>query len=111
MGLCRAGSISPSQAVLSMYDGTTWSAATNTTAIGGMSMYWNMDVGYDSASTSRYFNGSIDEVAFYSKTLTSDQLRGHALAGFADTNPPVFLIDPPLLTHQRHHLLPVGPSR
>jgi hypothetical protein len=90
-------SISPSQAVLCMYDGTTWSAATNTTAIGGMSMYWNMDVGWDSTSTSRYFNGSIDEVAFYPTTLTSDQLRGHALAGFGNTSPPVFLIDPPLL--------------
>ena len=81
-----------------MFDGTTWSAATNTTAIGGMSMYWNMDIGYDSTSTSRYFNGSIDELAFYSKTLTSDQIRGHALAGFGDTHPPIFLTDPPLLT-------------
>ena len=90
--------LSPSQAVMYMYDGTTWSAATNTTAIGGMSMYWNMDVGWDSTSTSRYFNGSLDELAFYPKTLTSDQLRGHALAGFGDTRPPIFLTDPPLLT-------------
>jgi hypothetical protein len=90
-------SMSPSQAILYMYDGTTWSAATNTTAIGGMSMYWNMDVGWDSASTSRYFNGAIDEVAFYSKTLTGDQIRGHAMTGFGDTRPPILLTDPPLM--------------
>jgi hypothetical protein len=90
--------VSSSRAVMYMYDGTTWSAATNTVAIGGMSMYWNMDVGWDSSSTSRYFNGSLDEVAFYSKTLTGNQLRGHALAGFGDTSPPTFLIDPPQLT-------------
>jgi len=90
--------ISSSRAVMYMYDGTTWSAATNTVAIGGMSMYWNMDVVWDSSSASRYFNGSLDEVAFYSKTLTGNQLRGHALVGFGDTSPPTFLIDPPLLT-------------
>ena len=89
--------ISSSRAVMYMYDGTTWSAATNTTAIGAMSMYWNMDVGCDSSSASRYFNGSLDEVAFYSKTLTANQLQGHAMAGFGDTRPPIFLIDPPLL--------------
>ncbi len=90
--------ISSSRAVMYMYDGTTWSAATNTVAIGAMPIYWNMNIGYDSGSASRYFNGSIDEVAVYAKTLSGNQLRGHALAGYGDSNPPTFLIDPPELT-------------
>jgi hypothetical protein len=89
--------ISSSRAVMYMYDGTTWSMATNTATIGGMSMDWNLDIGCDSGNASRYFNGSIDEVAFYTKTLTGNQLQGHALAGFGDTRAPIFLIDPPLL--------------
>ncbi len=90
--------ISPSQAVMFMYDGKTWSAATNAVANSAAQLYYPLYVGYDNFNNgTRYFNGSIDEVAIYTRTLSPNQLRGHALAAFGDTRPPVLVTDPPVL--------------
>ena len=46
----------------------------------------------------RLINGRMDEVAIYNQTLTEGQLHTHLLGGLGGTNPPVLLVDPPVLT-------------
>ena len=87
--------ISPSRAVFYMYDGTTWSSATNSLGNGAAPFNVPMYIGWDPAASS--YNGLLDEAAIYNKTLTASQLRTHALAGFADTHAPVIVTDPPVL--------------
>jgi hypothetical protein len=82
--------VSPSQAIIYMCDGTIWSAATNAISHAIQPFAGLVRVGTD-GGTNRWFNGLIDEVTVYNKTLTSQQLRTHALAGFGDTNQPVFI--------------------
>ena len=90
--------ISPSRAVFYMYDGTTWSSATNNLGNGAASFNVPLYIGSDPAAGS--YNGRLDEAAIYSKTLTAGQLRSHALAGFGDTHAPVIVTDPPVLVTQ-----------
>lgn len=87
--------VSPSQAVMYMYDGTTWSAATNAVSHPVQAFAGPVRIGWD--ANERYFKGRIDEVAIYNRTLTAGQLRSHALAGLGDANPPVLVTDPPTL--------------
>jgi hypothetical protein len=87
--------ISPSRAVFYMYDGTTWSSATNNLGNAAASFNVPLYIGSDPAASS--YNGRLDEAAIYNKTLTAGQLRSHALAGFGVTQAPVFVTDPPVL--------------
>jgi hypothetical protein len=91
--------VSPDMAVLSMYDGTTWSSATNVAAHGVQAFGRLTRAGSDQ-DAARFFNGLIDEAAIYGRTLTEGQLRTHALAGFGDSahNPPIFVSDPPTVS-------------
>ena len=89
--------VSPSQATMYMYDGTTWSSANNVMAHGPATFAAQTLIGYDSADAARHYSGRLDEAAVYNKALTVGQLRSHALAGFCDTNRPTFVTDPPLL--------------
>jgi hypothetical protein len=86
--------ISPSRAVLYMYDGTTWSSATNNLRNAAASFNVPLYIGSDPSASS--YNGRLDESAIYNKTLTAGQLRTHALAGFGATQAPVFVTDPPV---------------
>ena len=88
--------VSPSQATICMYDGTTWSSANNVMAHGAASFNAQTLIGNDSFNASRHYNGLLDEAAVYSKALTVGQLRTHALAGFCDTHKPTFVTDPPV---------------
>lgn len=83
------------QAVIYMYDGSTWSAATN--AVGNVSTTLGapLRIGWDPANGC--FNGSIDEAAVYGSAFSAGQLRSHALAGFGDTHAPRFMTDAPIL--------------
>jgi hypothetical protein len=91
--------VSPDQAVMYMYDGTTWSSAVNTVAHAPQAFAATTRIGTDSGA-SRFFNGLIDEAAIYGYTLTEGQLRTHALAGFGDSahKAPTFVTDPPALS-------------
>ena len=90
--------ISPSQAVLYTYDGTTWGSAVNVVDHPVQAFDATTRIGSDS-DTSRYFNGSLDEAAIYASTLSEGQVRTHALAGFGDPthSKPVFVSDPPAI--------------
>ncbi|MBI5388422.1 MAG: hypothetical protein HZA90_27470 [Verrucomicrobia bacterium] len=89
--------VSPSQAALYMYDGTTWSGATNGANHGVLAFTNALQIGWET-NGARYFNGLLDETAIFNRTLSANELRGHALAGFGDTRPPVLTTDPPLRT-------------
>ena len=78
--------ISPAQAVISMFDGTTWSAATNPVSHAVQAFTGLTRVGSDGGLSGRWFNGSLDEAAIYNTALTQTQLRAHALSGFGVTN-------------------------
>lgn len=82
--------ISPAQAVLSMFDGTTWSAATNPVSHAVQAFSGLTRVGSDGGLSGRWFNGLLDEAAIYNTALTQTQLRGHALSAFGSTNRPFF---------------------
>jgi hypothetical protein len=83
-------SVTPSQAIISMFDGTTWSTATNSVTHAVQAFAGLTRVGSDGALSGRWFKGAIDEVAIYNSALTQSQLRCHALSGFANTNRPYF---------------------
>ena len=76
--------VGPTQAVMFMYDGTNWSAATNLTSHPVQPFAATLQIGAD-GSTTRYYNGLLDEAAIYASTLTEGQLHTHALAGFGGT--------------------------
>jgi hypothetical protein len=86
--------ISPSQAVISMCDGTTWSTATNTVTHTNQAFAGLTRVGSDGALAGHWFNGSLDEAAIYHTALTQTQLRTHALSAFGNTNQPLFTLLP-----------------
>jgi hypothetical protein len=81
--------VSPAQAVLCLCDGTTWKTATNTVSHAVQAFAGPIRIGAD-GGTNRWFNGEIDETAIYNKTLSPAQLLAHALAGFGNTNQPIF---------------------
>jgi hypothetical protein len=85
-----AVSVGPSQAVISLFDGTTWSAATNPVSHAVQAFAGLTRVGSDGALSGRWFKGEMDEVAIYKGALTQSQLRCHALSAFANTNQPYF---------------------
>jgi len=91
--------VTPDQATMYLYDGTTWSTAVNPVAHSVQAFADITRIGADQ-DASRFFNGLIDEAAIYGKILTEGQLRTHALAGFGDpaNNPPQFVSDPPVLS-------------
>ena len=86
--------VSPSQAVMYMYDGTNWSSAVNVVDHPPQAFAATTRIGSDS-DASRFFNGLVDEAAIYTQTLTEGQLHTHALAGFGSTNAPALVSDPP----------------
>ena len=69
-----------------MFDGTTWSAATNPVSHAVQAFTGLTRVGSDGGLSGRWFNGSLDEAAIYNTALTQTQLRTHALSGFGVTN-------------------------
>jgi hypothetical protein len=75
-------SISPAQAIISMFDGATWSAATNSVTNAIQPFAGPMSTGSDGGLSNRGFNGCLDEVAIYNGTLTQGQLQSHALTAF-----------------------------
>jgi len=89
--------VTPEQATMYMYDGTTWSSAINAVAHPVQAFADITRIGADQ-DAARFFTGLIDEAAIYGRTLTEGQLRTHALAGFGDpaNNPPLFVTDPPV---------------
>jgi hypothetical protein len=91
--------IRAAQAVLCLCDGTTWTTSTNTASHASQAFAGPLRVGTD-GGTNRWFNGSIDEVAVYDRTLAQDHLCDHALAGFGNTNQPLFLSTPASQTVQ-----------
>jgi hypothetical protein len=84
--------ISPTSATMYMYDGTNWSSAVDSinTSFAAQTFDGYTCVGFDYAPTHN-FNGSIDEVAIYNKTLTQGQLNTHALAAFGGLGAPVLV--------------------
>lgn len=90
--------VTPSQATMYMYDGTTWSSAVNPVAHGAATFDAQMLVGDDNGATSRFFNGLVDEVAVYNKALTEGQLHNHALTAFGGLGAPVIVSGPTLTT-------------
>jgi hypothetical protein len=91
--------VGPSQAVIYMYDGATWSAATNVVDHPVQAFANTTLIGADNGP-GRPYHGVLDEVAIYGQTLTEGQARTHALGAFGDPahNPPTFLMDPPVVT-------------
>ena len=91
--------VSPNNATMYMFDGTTWSSAMNNVdhPVQAFADITRLGADQDAA---RFFQGQIDEAAVYGKTLSEGQLRTHALAGFGDpaNNPPVILTEPPQQT-------------
>lgn len=85
--------ITPTSGTIYMYDGTNWSKAVNTRAHKMAHFIGPTWIGGDRNVPNRWFNGCVDEAAFYDKTLTEGQLRSHALAAFGDASAPEF-IDP-----------------
>jgi hypothetical protein len=92
--------VSPAQAVLCLCDGTTWRTATNSITNGVQPFAGPIRIGSDGGGAGRWFNGEIDEVAIYGKTLSPAQLLTHALAGFGNTNQPIFTTCPASQTVQ-----------
>jgi hypothetical protein len=80
--------ISPTQAVICLCDGTTWKTATNNVSNDVQPFAGLIRIGTDGGA-GRWFNGQMDEVAIYDKTLSPAQLLVHALAGFGNTNLPI----------------------
>jgi hypothetical protein len=91
--------VSPTQAVLCLCDGVTWKTATNTVSHAVQPFAGPIRIGSD-GGTNRWFNGEMDEVAIYDKTLSPAQLLVHALAGFGNTNQPIFTTCPASQTVQ-----------
>lgn len=91
--------VSPDQAVMYIYDGTAWASAVNVAAHGVQAFAATTRVGSDNG-TGRFFNGLMDEMAIYNRTLSEGELRTHALAGFGDPahSPPTFVYDPPTIS-------------
>ncbi len=81
--------VGPSQAMICLCDGTTWSTATRSVSHAAQAFAGLTRVGTD-GGTNRWFNGLIDEAAIYSVTLSAAQLRTHALAALGNTNQPLF---------------------
>ncbi len=72
--------IEPTKGTMYLYNASYgWLKAENVTAHGNANFADGIRIGIDNGS--RAFQGSIDEVAVYGKTLTEGQLRTHALAG------------------------------
>jgi hypothetical protein len=94
-----AVTISPSQAVMYMYDGTTWSGpSVNYVSHGPATFNAPILLGNDSGATGRFFNGQMDEVAIYTNALTEAQLHSHALTAFGGLAAPVIVSGPVLAT-------------
>ena len=81
--------VSPSQAIICLCDGTVWSTATHMASHAIQAFAGLTRIGTD-GGTNRWFNGLIDEAAIYNATLSQTQLRIHALAAFGNTNQPLF---------------------
>lgn len=92
-----AVAIGPSKAVMYMYDGSTWSAATNLVSHSSQSFADTISIGNDPINSSRYYNGLLDEVAIYPACLSEGQLRSHVEAALGIQMAPVLLTDPPVL--------------
>jgi hypothetical protein len=96
--------ISPTQGIIYMWDGANWHSATNNATQAAVSfgttvpMLIGWDSGVGGTLTTRLLNGSMDEVAIYTKTLTGNQLHDHLLVGIGSTAAPVLTIDPPVLS-------------
>ena len=90
-----AVTISPSQAVMYLYNSSGFNTAAHNVGHGNWACNDNIRLCVDNGG--RTFVGALDEAAVYNKVLTEGQIRTHALAGFGDVNPPVLMTDPPLL--------------
>jgi|GEM_PF-1032080 len=89
--------IDSTKAVMYMYDGSTWSAATNLVSHSSQSFADTISIGNDPINSSRYYNGLLDEVAIYPACLSEGQLRSHLEAALGTQKAPVLLTDPPVL--------------
>lgn len=81
--------IQPTQAAIYMVTNGVLTGATNKVANAVQGFAGNSCIGQDTTSSSRYFNGSLDEVQFFNQALTPAQLN--ALA-----SPPVITLATPV---------------
>ncbi len=81
--------IQPTQAAIYMATNGILAGATNKVANSSQGFLGNSCIGQDTTSTTRYFNGSLDEVQFFNYALTPAQLN--ALA-----SPPVITLATPV---------------
>ncbi len=89
--------VTPTSGTLYMYDGTNWSKEVNSRTHKTAHFIGPTWIGGDRNVANRWFNGCLDEVAIYNKTLTEGQLRSHALAAFGATSAPEFVDPNPVL--------------
>ncbi|HVM48657.1 MAG TPA: LamG-like jellyroll fold domain-containing protein [Candidatus Acidoferrum sp.] len=91
-----AVTISPTQAKMCLFDGTTWQVAVNSVNHSPGTFDVRTAIGQDDNNPgTRNFNGLLDEAAIYNKALTEGQLHSHALAAFTAGVAPQFVFDPP----------------
>jgi hypothetical protein len=79
--------------VLCLCDDATFRTVTNTVSHAVQPFAGPIRIGSDGGA-GRWFNGQIDEVAIYNKTLSPSQLLAHAQAGFGNANQPIFTTCP-----------------
>ncbi len=91
--------VMPTQAVIYLCDGTCWKSATNIASHGFQAFAGLTRIGSD-GGIGRWFRGSVDSVAIYRQALSETRLRAHALAGFGNTNQPLFTVLPASQTLQ-----------
>jgi hypothetical protein len=92
--------ISPTTATVYLYDGTNWSVSVDSghTNFAAQAFNGPTCIGFDPLQRTNFFNGSVDEVAIYNKTLTEGQLHTHALAAFSSLGAPQFVNSTPVVS-------------
>ena len=88
--------------LVGVYDGTNKSFYVNGTLVGTRTVAFGpndqnvlrIGGGATEGDGNYFFQGSVDEVAFYNKPLTEDRILAHYVAGFPQTTPPSITSQP-----------------
>jgi autotransporter-associated beta strand protein len=86
--------IEPTRAIIYMATNSVLTAKTNTVTNSGRTFGGSFYFGYDPNSSSRRFNGTLDEIAIYNRTLTPAQISQIVAAAQQALPPAISLISP-----------------
>ncbi len=85
--------IEPTRAIIYFATNSVLQSATNTVVNVGQTFNGSFYLGLDPSSSSRRFNGTLDEIALYNRTLTPTQI-GQILSAAQQSNPTISLDSP-----------------